>query len=89
MRIAPPAGEGERGTGEYAGEARDSNIIAASIEAYILALNELLAEEHWSGATDAAGNRKRATVSAGTARDQRAAIDEDEGLPDTVAWFER
>jgi hypothetical protein len=89
VRIAPPAGEGERGTGEYAGEARDSNIIAASIEAYILALNELLAEEHWSGATDAAGNRKRATVSAGTARDQRAAIDEDEGLPDTVAWFER
>ena len=89
VRIAPPATEGERGTGEYTGEARGANIIAASIEAYILALNELLAEEHWSGATDAAGNRKRAGVSAGAARQQRAALDEEAGEHDTVAWFER
>jgi hypothetical protein len=89
VRIAPPAGEGERGKGEYTGEARGANIIAASIEAYILALNELLAEEHWSGATDAAGNSKRAGVSAGTAREQRAAIDKEAADHDTVAWFER
>ena len=35
-----------------------TNIIAASIEAYIDAINQLLAEEHWAGATEAAGNRE-------------------------------
>ena len=89
VRIAPPAGGGERGSGEYDGEARGPNIIAASIEAYILALNAMLAEAHWSGAAEAAGSRRRAAVSAGKAREQRADIDEDEGQHDTVAWFER
>lgn len=89
VRIAPPEAAGERGTGEYSGDAGGPNIIAASIEAYILALNAMLAEAHWSGATEAAGSRRRAPVSAGRAREQRAAIDEDEGQPDTVSWFER
>lgn len=89
VRIAPPEAGGERGSGEYAGEARGPNIIAASIEAYILALNAMLGEAHWSGAADAAGSRRRAAVSAGKAREQRADIDEDEGHHDTVAWFER
>ncbi len=35
VRIAPPLVSGERGMGEYTGEARGPNIIAASIEAYI------------------------------------------------------
>ena len=39
VRIAPPDAAGERGTGEYGGEARGTNIIAASIEAYVVALN--------------------------------------------------
>jgi LeuA-like protein with dimerisation domain len=89
VRIAPPDITGERGTGEYGGEARGANIIAASIEAYIMALNKMLDEAHWSGATDAATSRRRVPVSAGKARAQRADIDEDEGQPDTVAWFER
>ena len=89
VRIAPPEIGGERGSGEYAGEARGPNIIAASIEAYITALNLLLAEAHWSGATEAAGNRKGVAVSAGAARDQRADLDEDEVPRDTTAWFER
>ena len=89
VRIAPPASGGERGSGEYAGEARGPNIIAASIEAYILALNTMLAEAQWSGAADAASSRRRVEVSAGKAREQRADIDEDEGQHDTVAWFER
>ena len=58
VKVAPPLIEGERGSGEYAGEARGANIIAASIEAYIAALNQMLAEEHWAGATDEAGNSK-------------------------------
>ena len=89
VRIAPPDVAGERGSGEYLGDARGPNIIAASIEAYVLALNELLAEAHWSGATEAAASRRRVPVSAGKAREQRADIDEDEGLHDTTAWFER
>lgn len=89
VRIAPPDVTGERGTGEYQGEARGSNIIAASMEAYVLALNEMLAAAPWSGATEAAAARRRVPVSAGKARAQRAAIDEDEGQHDTVAWFER
>lgn len=89
LRIAPPDVAGERGSGEYTGEARGPNVIAASIEAYILALNELLAAAAWSGATEAAAGRRRVPVSAGTAREQRADLDEDEGQHDTVAWFER
>lgn len=89
VRIAPPAIEGARGTGEYPGEARGDSIVAASIEAYINALNALLAEEQWEGATTAAAARPRVPVSAGTARERRADIDEDEGQHDTVAWFER
>jgi hypothetical protein len=89
VRIAPPDVGGERGTGEYVGEARGPNIIAASIEAYVAALNLLLAEEHWSGATEAAGNRRGVAVSAGTAREQRADIDEEKVPQDTTAWFER
>jgi 2-isopropylmalate synthase len=89
VRIAPPDVAGERGSGEYRGEARGPNIIAASIEAYILALNELLAEAHWSGAAETAAGRRRQSVSAGKAREERADIDEDEGQHDTVAWFER
>ena len=42
VRIAPPLAAGERGQGEYQGEARGPNIIAASIEAYLLALNAML-----------------------------------------------
>ena len=89
VRIAPPDIGGERGSGEYGGEARGPNIIAASIEAYIGALNALLAEAHWSGATEAAGNSKGVAVSAGTAREQRADLDEGEAPHDTTAWFER
>jgi hypothetical protein len=89
VRIAPPDIGGERGRGEYAGEARGPNIIAASIEAYIAALNALLAEAHWEGATEAAGNRKGVVVSVGAAREQRADLDEDEVPRDTTAWFER
>ena len=77
------------GAASTAGEARGPNIIAASIEAYIGALNAMLAEAHWAGATEAAGNRQGAAVSAGAAREQRADLDEGEVPHDTTAWFER
>lgn len=88
VRIAPPDVGGERGSGEYRAEARGPNIIAASIEAYVSAINLLLAEAHWEGATEAAGNRRGAAIKAGTAREQRADLDEDEADHDTTAWFE-
>ncbi len=94
VRIAPPEVAGERGSGEYAGEARGPNIIAASIEAYIVALNALLGEAHWTGAPEAAaatGTRARhkAPLAAGTAREQRAELDEEAGRIDTTDWFNR
>lgn len=92
VRIAPPLVSGERGEGEYAGEARGPNIIAASIEAYLVALNAMLSEAHWEGAPQAAAEtgvraRKKAPVTAGVAREQRAELDEDAGTIDTNDWF--
>ncbi len=90
VRIAPPSGaEGRRGTGRYAGTARSTNIVAASIEAYIGSINRMLAEEHWAGATDAAGNRKRAKAAAAARHGPRAEMDEEAAEIDTVAWFNR
>jgi hypothetical protein len=88
--IAPPPGaEGARASGRYTGEITSTNIIAASIEAYIDAINELLAEEHWAGATETAGNRKRARVTEPTAKARRAELDEEAGKIDTTDWFNR
>ena len=86
VRIAPsPEAPGERAEGEYSGEARSTNIIAASVEAYVDAINRLLAEEHWAGATDAAGNSRRATTA--PPRSARVEMDEDEAHHDTTSWF--
>jgi 2-isopropylmalate synthase len=88
VSIAPPSGAaGPRGTGRYTGESTSANIIAASIEAYIAALNLLLAEEHWAGATEDAGNRKRARIAAKDAKASRAELDEEAGRIDTTEWF--
>jgi LeuA allosteric (dimerisation) domain len=90
VSIAPPSGaEGARSTGRYTGETKSTNIIAASIESYIAAINQLLAEEHWAGAAESAGNRKRARVTAPDAKAARAQIDETAGTIDTTEWFNR
>jgi hypothetical protein len=89
VKIAPPsAASGRRGTGRYSGEARSENIIAASVDAYIDAINLMLAEVHWAGAAESAGNRKRAK-SETAAQERRAELDPDEAHHDTTAWFER
>jgi hypothetical protein len=89
IQVAPPASAaGRRASGQYTGTSRNVNIIAASIEAYIDALNLLLGEAHWAGAIEAAGNRKRARADA-AGREPRAELDEDAGHHDTTAWFER
>jgi LeuA allosteric (dimerisation) domain len=92
VRVAPPDASGARGTGEYLGEARGTNIIAASVEAYLIALNAMLAEAHWEGAPEAAARsgtraRKETPVAAGEARARRAELDEAAGEIDTTDWF--
>jgi LeuA allosteric (dimerisation) domain len=89
VRVAPPPHEGERGSGEYAGEARGKNIVAASIEAYVTALNAMLGEAHWEGAADAASGGRRRDVSSEAARARRAELDEGAGEIDTTDWFNR
>jgi 2-isopropylmalate synthase len=84
----PPEAAGARSSGRYVGTARSTNIVAASIEAYIAALNQLLAESHWAGAMEAAGGRRRGR-SVDAAKARRAELDEDQGGHDTTAWFER
>jgi 2-isopropylmalate synthase len=86
VTIAPPASaSGARSEGRYDGEARSSNIVGASVAAYIAAINRLLAEEHWAGATEDAGNRKRAR---GRSR-ERAEIDETAEDINVTDWFNR
>jgi hypothetical protein len=88
VRVAPPPHEGDRGSGEYAGEARDDNIVAASIQAYINALNAILGEAHWEGAAEAAQGGRR-PLSSEDARARRAQLDEQAGEIDTTDWFNR
>lgn len=88
VRVAPPDVAGARGTGEYGGEARGKNIIAASIEAYVAAINAMLAEAHWEGVADEATGGRRA-MSSETARSRRAQLDEEAGEIDTTDWFNR
>jgi 2-isopropylmalate synthase len=83
----PPAASGARASGRYTGESVSTNVIAASIDAYIGAINRLLAEEHWQGAADSAGNRKRAGMAPDDARARRAELDEDAGKINTTDWF--
>ena len=85
VAIEPPAGlEGARATGLYNGKARSTNIIAASIDAYIEALNALLAEAHWAGAAESAGQGRRA---AAEPHGRRGELSRDE--PDPVPWVDR
>jgi 2-isopropylmalate synthase len=82
VAIQPPAGgEGERGQGLYNGRARSTNIIAASIEAYIEALNSMLAEAHWAGAAETAGKGRRGPAEH---HGRRAELDKD--ADDSLPW---
>jgi hypothetical protein len=84
VRIAPPSeAAGERASGTYEGAAQDTNIIAASIEAYIEAIERMLAEEPWQGATDAAGNQRAADE----ATEAERADYDPKARPDHSRWW--
>ncbi len=63
VQIAPPASaDGASSDGRFTGEVTSTNIVAASVEAYLRALNAMLGDESWAGATEEAGTRGRGPV---------------------------
>jgi hypothetical protein len=88
VRVAPPAGAtGSRAEGEFAGEVTSTNIIAASVEAYVQAVNGLLAAESWAGAAEAA-----ASARGGATRPEAhtpAELDTEAEPIDATEWFNR
>ena len=85
VAIEPPTGgEGARSSGLYNGKARSTNIIAASIEAYVDALNAMLAEAHWAGAAEMAGRARSGPTSHG----RRGKLDPDKPVED-ISFFDR
>lgn len=84
VRISPPGGAaGERANGTYEAVAEGVNIIASSVEAYVAAIAEMLREEHWQGATDAAGNDRAARREVAPRAEFDAEI-----APDTSRWWD-
>jgi hypothetical protein len=85
VRVAPPAGaSGARAEGEFAGEVASVSVLAASVEAYVQALNGLLGAESWAGAPEAAASAH------GVAAQVTAApveVDADAEPIDTTEWF--
>jgi 2-isopropylmalate synthase len=88
VAVEPPAGAtGARSSGLYNGKARSTNIIAASIEAYVEALNAMLAEAHWAGAAETAGKGRRGTPEP---HGRRAELDPDATSElEGTSWFDR
>jgi hypothetical protein len=82
--VEPPAGgEGARASGRYEGSARSTNIIAASIEAYVGALNAMLAEAHWAGVAEQASKGRAGAEQHGRRGELDATKAED------IPWFDR
>jgi 2-isopropylmalate synthase len=91
VQIAPPAlATGGRADGRFSGEVASTNIVAASVEAYILALNAMLVAASWAGAAAEASARRDAVAGAddGAAGAMGAELG-DESTIDTTAWFNR
>lgn len=87
---APEAAAGSRGGGRFSGEVTSTNIVAASVEAYLLAINAMLASDSWAGAPEEAASRGRdRSSSAETAGDVETVFDDQARPIDTTEWFNR
>jgi hypothetical protein len=86
VSIAPPlSAPGERAAGRFTGEVASTNIISASVEAYVGALNEMFDAGAWVGATEDAAARL-----GGAAGDEPGDAEYLHGRTiDTTAWFNR
>jgi hypothetical protein len=90
VQVAPPAGaEGPRSAGRYTGEVASTNTVAASVEAYVDALNAMLADPSWTGAAEAAGSRRGRGRGAESGGPAVAEFDDDARPIDTTEWFNR
>ncbi len=83
-----------RTAGRYTGEATGTNTIAASVEAYLQAVNEMLGSDAWSGVTEsaaeaAAARRARRRGGESPAGEVAAEFDDDARPIDTTEWFNR
>lgn len=83
--LPPETATGERGGGRFDGRSRGTNIIAASIEAYIDAINGLLDQASWAAAPSTAGSRQPAGA---PPHDHRSELDQD-AAHDPTSWFDR
>jgi 2-isopropylmalate synthase len=89
VQIAPPASaQGARGDGRFTGEVTSTNIVAASVEAYVDAVTAMLGAESWAGAAEAAGSR-RARPGTDTPGQAQAEFDDEARPIDTTEWFNR
>jgi hypothetical protein len=91
VKVAPPAGAtGGRGDGLFDAQASSVNTLAASLEAYVSALNAMLATEAWADAAEAAGAVHRpARLPGAGAASSGTEFDEEAQPIDTTEWFNR
>jgi len=89
VRIAPPASAGnERAAGRFTGVMSSTNTIAASVEAYVEALNAMLGAAPWVGAAEAAASARgpnRGHEQPATS----AELDAEAEPIDATEWFNR
>jgi hypothetical protein len=92
--IAPPAtAPEERASGRFTGEESSTNTIAASVQAYLEAINAMLASASWTGVTAAAAEaaaERRAQRRGGEVagdRESGAEFDDAANPIDTTEWF--
>lgn len=91
VTITPPAGaEGDRAAGRHTGETTSTNTIAASVQAYIAALNAMLGGDAWAGAAQEAGARRdpRAGIAPGSSAAPAEWVEADADV-DPHEWFNR
>jgi len=84
---APPEAAGDRAGGRSTGEVASTNIVAASVEAYVVALNAMLAGASWVGAAEDAAAR-RGRPGGGEPGPDDAEYVHGRSI-DTTAWFNR
>ena len=91
VRVAPPANAGEgRGDGLFVVESTSVNTLAASVEAYVAALNAMLATDAWAGAAEEAASAQRpARLPGAGAASSGTQFDEEAQPIDTTEWFNR
>lgn len=83
VQVAPPAdAPADRRSGTFEGVAQGANIVVASIEAYIGAIERFLSEDQWAGAIEAAGNNRAVPVAAEDPTNFDEKID-----PDHSRWW--